>query len=184
MKKWPILLAMMLLLGGCAIWKTAGGPYESSDLGVHVDLPYNWMRYNVDTGRMLIISRDGPLLQKIMIERVDIDNDLTHSKKKFSKNMLPEDVAQLYLDNQSSNKDITNLEVMENAPCDIAGNSGFRALYSYRTKDELDIKCLVYGFLRGENVYLISYTAPGRHYFDLDINTFDTLFKSFRLVKG
>lgn len=175
------LLIVLLFVVGCAAWVKVGGLYKSKPHNFSVELPSGWMRLN--TRDRLYITRDGVLLQNIMIERLNIEKPLEHTKKKFSKDMLPQEVAEVVLDNISSDQTVLNFEVVENIPARISGFPGFRVVFTYKNKDGLRLKSICYGFVTNEWFYGIRYTAAHRYYFDKDLKTFERVFESFKLIK-
>ncbi len=184
MKSMKRLLAAIFIavaLTGCAPWIRTGGPFTSQARNVTVDLPEGWMRLNTDD--YILITRDGELLQSVLIEAFHVDETLKHTKKKLRRGMLPLEASEVIMDNISSNNEITSFEVKENRSAKVAGRQCFRALFTYRDREGLKIKSVYYGFLDGEWFYGIHYTAPQRHYFDRDIKTFEKIVASLRLAK-
>lgn len=179
MKK--ILLILLMLVMGCAPWVQVGGLYQTESQNYSVDLPKGWMRWN--QGNDLLITRDGILLQNIQIARLNIEEPLKHTKKKFSKSMLAQEVAEVVLDNIASNKDVLDFKIIENSPIRISENSGFKAVYTYKTNDGLKIKSVYCGFISDKWFYGINYNAAQRYYFDRDLKVFDDVLKSFKLIK-
>jgi len=179
MKK--LLYIALIFLTGCAAWTQVGALYKNESYNFSVELPQGWMQWN--RGKDLLITRDGVSLQYIQIERVKIEDSLKHTKKKFSKGMLPQEVAEVVLDNIASDKDILNLEVIENIPATISGIPGFKAVYTHKTKDGLKLKSFYSGCITGDWFYGINYTAALRYYFDKDIETFEKVLESFKLIK-
>ena len=131
----------------------------------------------------LIITRDGVLLQHIIITRHDINKELPHTKKKFKKDMLPQEAAEVIIDDMITDTTFLNFEIVENTPAKIAEFSGFKLVSTFKNTDGLKYKNIQYGFINGEWFYSIYYVAPQRYYFDKDIKTFEEVFKSFRLIK-
>jgi hypothetical protein len=166
---------------GCAPWLQVGGLYRMESHNYSVELPQGWMRWN--QGDQLLITRDGVPLQNIQIIRRNIDEPLKHTKKKFSQAMLPQEAAEVILDNIASNKDVLDYSLIENTPLSISGISGFKAIYTYKTKDGLKVKSIYCGFIQDKWFYGINYNAPQRYYFDKDINTFEKVLESFKLIK-
>jgi len=179
MKK--VILFIILLSMGCAPWVQVGGLYKRESYNYSVELPQGWMRWN--KGDDLIITRDGVLLPNIQILRLNIEEPLKYTKKKFSKGMLPQEEAEVILDNIASNKEILNFQLLENNPLKICGNPGFRAAYSYKNQDGLKMKSIYCGFIAGQWFYGIIYNAAERYYFDKDINTFERVLESFKLIE-
>jgi len=179
MKKWLVLLTLVAV--GCAPWVRVGGVYQDTERNFSVDLPPGWMKSNTD--KSLLITRDGVLLQTIIIERFKATEELQHTKKKLEPSMLPHEAAEVIADNISSNPSITDFTLLENAPTTIANRPGFKLLYQYKNKDGLQFKGIYCGFLSGDWLYAFRYTAPARYYFDKDVGTFDKVLKSFAFIK-
>lgn len=175
------LLILLLFIAGCAPWAQVGGVYTSKPHNFSVELPNGWMKFN--TRELLYTTRDGVLLQNIIIERVNIEKPLKHTKKKFAKGMLPQEAAGVVLDNISSDETVLNFEVIENIPARISGFPGFEVVFTYKNKNGLRLKSILYGFIVDEWFYVIRYTAAHRYYFDKDLETFRRVFESFKLIK-
>ena len=179
MKERWLPLVMLISLVGCAPWTQVGGRVVEDSLKFEAELPAGWMRAN-NAENALYITRDGALLQYINVQRIETDNDLKHTKKKFAKDMLPQEVAEIELDDVRSNPNVTNFELLENVPATIDGRPGFKLLYTWRTKDGLKLKRLHYGLALAEWVYRVQYQAPVQHYFDRDFETFERVRASLK----
>lgn len=178
-----ILVLFAFLLVSCATpkWTQVGGEYRNTHLKFLVSLPQGWMR--VDDKNGLAATRQGFSLQTIIISRHDISKPPPHTKKKFLPGMLPQEVAEVALDQFHSNPGYTNLEILENQPATIGGQSGFRAVFTHRSTEGLRKKEVFYGFLLNDQFYFLRYFAPQRYYFDRDLHTFESVVRSFRLVQ-
>ena len=182
MKNLFVLIAAMLLLNGCAPWVRTGGPYEATRENVALELPDGWMRLNSD--KYLLLTRDGVLLQSILVENINVKDPLKHTKKKFRKGMLPLEASEVIVDNIASDGEVLDFEVRESKSAKVAGESGFRVLYSYKTAEGLKMQGVLYGLMHGEGFYLIQYAAARRHYFERDLKTFERVVASARLIKS
>ena len=180
MRRFLLLSAILILVVACVPWVITGGPYVSPRQNISVELPEGWMRENTD--EYLFITRDGPRLQYIMVETIHVDAELKHTKKKFRRKMLPQELAEVIIDQTNSNQEVLNFKVKLNKPTKIKGNPGFKLLYTYKDKDGLRFKCLYYGFLKGEWFYGIGYNAPSRYYFKKELEAFKKVLKSFQLI--
>lgn len=182
MKKLSIVL-MLLVTAGCGPWVRTEGPFTSNTQNFSVDLPQGWMRSNTDQN--LLITRDGILLQRIVSIRQSLSaaKQFSHTRKRVTSGMLPQELAEVVIDDFQSDPDNLEFTVEENAPATVAGNPGFKARVAFRTKDGLPYRCLYYGFISGNWFYGICYIAPQRYYFDKDLATFENVVKSFRLTK-
>lgn len=176
------ILFGVICVAGCALWTQIGGLYTSDAGKFSVELPNGWMKSNaVD---YLLITRDGVLLQNIVIEQIDINKGLQHTKKKLRPDMLPQEAAEVIIDNMTSNPAILNLEVIENIPAKVGGFPGFKLVTTYKNKDGLKFKSVYYGFLWDHWLYSLRYSAPQRYYFVKDLPTFENVVKSFKLIKA
>jgi hypothetical protein len=182
MKRILFLCTIFALITGCISfpWVKADGPYTAPAQNVSVEIPDGWMRKNTDD--YLLVTKDGPLLQYVMVERIHLDQDLKHTKKKFRKGMLPQELARIIIDNNSSNQSILNLKVRSNKPAKIKGHRGFKLLLTYKDKDGLKYKSLYYGFMKGEWFYGIRYNAPQRYYYKKELNAFKKIMGSLKLT--
>jgi hypothetical protein len=88
-----------------------------------------------------------------------------------------------HLDNIASDQNVLNLEIVENNPTRVSGISGFKAIYTYKNKDGLKIKSIYYGFIADKWFYGLNYNAAQRFYFDKDVQTFEKVVESFKLIK-
>jgi hypothetical protein len=179
-----VVLGASLLLGGCVTmpWYPTAGPYTSEADSFAVELPKGWMRLN--SKEDLLITRDGLLLQHVLIERGRVDRPLQHTKKVLTRGMQPQAVAEVILDNISSSERTLDVKVKENRPVQVGGHRGFRLVYTHRDKNGLRFKSVLLGFLAGDDFYLLRYTAAERYYFSKDLATFEQLVTTFKLLRA
>jgi hypothetical protein len=175
---WPLVIVVSLV--GCAPWTQVGGTFRDASLQFQAELPPGWMRSNTAKD-FLLITRDGVLLQYIAVQGLDMDQELKHTKKKFTRGMLPQEVAEIELDEVRSNPAVMHFALLENVPTEISGQPGFKLVYTYRTQSGLLLKRVHYGLLQDNRVYRILYQAPGQYYFDRDLDTFERVRESVQL---
>jgi len=180
-------LSALLFLSGCVRpgWFTVKGPFTMSSQNYEVMLPEGWRRYQ-PANPVLVTTRDGTSLQEIRIAGFEVGGKktpFTHTKKKVQEGMLPQELAEVLLNDLQSNPKYLNFQVQENSPAKVDGHPGFKLVYNYQTASELTEKEETYGFILGKWYYLINYNAPARHYFDQDLATFEKVKDSFRLMK-
>jgi hypothetical protein len=133
------------------------------------------------TTDMLLISKDGILLQNIIIKRMAISDELEHSKKKFRPDMLPHEQAELIADDFASNPSLLNFTILENSPMTINGHRGFRLVFTYKNQGDLRVKSTINGFMVRDWFYQIRYTAAIRYYYDRDMASYNQVVQSFKL---
>ena len=175
-------LLLILFLSGCATWVQVGGNYETSSHNFKTELPEGWRRYNHDSSKVLI-TKDGLSLQWIAISRAPIDEKLSFTQKKFSKQMLPQEAAEVAIDNFRSNPKISNMQIIENSPAVIGGYNGFKIVYKYQTDKGLTKTGVYYCSLVDEWGYKINYEAPARYYYSKYLPALEKVRESFKLLK-
>ncbi len=182
MKKLLLIPLMLLsIVSGCAPWQSTGGRFTSSWNDFAVELPEGWVRENRND--FIHMTRDGFPLQSIYIGRTRVDEfELKYTKKKLAKGMLPQEVAEVLLDNMASNPAMSNLEVKENSPAKISGKPAAKIVVMFRNKDGLKMKTISFRLVMDEWLYTISYTAPLRYYFDRDAKAFEKIVTHFRFL--
>jgi hypothetical protein len=173
---------LLLLIPACAPWIKPGGSYESSTHNFYVNIPKGWMM--LDTDQYLLISGDGPFLQYVLVQDRPLTRPFRNTKKKFNRHMLPQEAADVIIDEITSDRSILNFEIIENVPTQIHDHDGFRVVFTYKNREGLKLKTIYLGFLTGKRFYNIRYTAVERYYFEKDIEAFGEVVKSFRLIES
>jgi hypothetical protein len=197
-------LILTLLLVSCAPYVLVEGKYSASAENFEVELPSGWRKHEMafdqnPASRSILeelekrrtlswdalrLTRDGLLLQQIGIGKVTLDRELPHTKKRFSKDLLPQELAELIIDDIRSNPDITDFKVFENSPAKVGGQPGFKLVFTYQTKNRLTIKTAYYGVKLGDWYYYLAYQAPQRFYFDKDYPVFEKVKESFKFLRA
>jgi hypothetical protein len=175
----PIL---SLIICGCAAWQLVQIPYKWRYSNFEATLPEGWMKFNSPVD-LLFLTKDGEFLQNIRFfrYRIDKEKELPLSKKKFMKEMLPQEIAELIVNEMSLDKNKNNLKILENTPVSISGTEGFRLQYVFNTPEHLKLKSIDYGFKYDKYIYLIRYQAAEQFYFDKDIEAFNGLIDGFKI---
>jgi hypothetical protein len=145
-------------------------------------LPDEWRRFNLDRSQVLI-TKDGFSLQWISVSRTPIDKALDFTQKKYSTDMLPQEAAEVAIDNLRSNPQIFNMQIIENDPVLIGAYAGFKIVYQYQTDKGLTKKGVYYCSLVDEWSYKINYEAPARYYFEKDLPALELVKETFKLLK-
>ena len=179
MKRSLLICVILVFVAGCVPWIRTGGLYSAPAQNVVVELPDGWMRLN--SNDYLLITRDGVMLEFILIEKIFVDDALKHTKKKFRRGMLPQELAEVILDNIGSNQNNLKLNVISNVPQKISGHSGFKATFTFNNKDGLKYKSIYHGFMSGDYFYGIRYNASQRHYYARELETFKRVVASLKL---
>ena len=182
MKKILILLVSVLLITSCASVAERRSLKDLSDNDFSVEIPNGWWKpKHLDK---YLITKDGVFLQYVLIQQRPIDRPYRNTKKKLNKGMLPQEAADVIIDEIASDRRIYHFNVIENAPAIIDGREGFKILFTYKDKKGSTFKTLYYGFISGDSFFNLRYNAAMRHYFEKDIADFEKILSSFRIVKA
>lgn len=152
--------------------------------------PDTWDRVEID-GKMQTVplesvstTRDGTRLQAITVTRRFHDTSFPHLKKKTNANMLPVEVADLYVSELRKSSGLERLKVLSNKPATVGGKPAFRLEMEYKNDDGLRIRLLSYGYVDKTGFYTLNYRAPYLYYFERDYKRFVSLVLSFKELKG
>jgi hypothetical protein len=128
-------------------------------------LPVGWVHIAINDS--LLITRDGPGIQRIEINYYEHKKAFEKLKKSSSSNMLPSELAELYISNlkAADTNGLPSLEVISNEPTEISGQQGFALHLKFTTESGLHHESLVKGFAIDKGFYVTSYIAPSLHFF-------------------
>lgn len=183
MRKVFMGIAVMLLLCGCIKRPWTPAPtteHISVSQNVRLTLPDGWMLSGRDD--VLLVTRDGVRLQNVIVATINVKDELKYTKKKFKRGMLPLEQAGVILDNIASNPNRAALKVHSKKPAMVAGHQAFRTEVTFKDKNGLMYRGLLYGFMQNDWFYLVRYVAPNRHYFARDKEHFEKIVSSIKLV--
>ena len=179
MKKiaWIAIFIFTASVLSCA---NAGKVYQPGSYSFKVKIPAGWRKIDRP---YLLITKEGPFLQNIMVQNRSIRKSFRYTKKKMQKEMLPEEAAQLIIDEYTSDKNIGNLKILNNAPADINGHNGFKIYLTYTGPKGHEFHTLYFGFIKADTFFNLRFTAGSRQYYQKDIETFKRMMTSFEVFK-
>ena len=169
-----------LLTAGFMACAHTGGLSQPVSYSFTIDIPDGWRK--IDNNRYLFITKENPFLQYVMVQNRPIGRMFRHTQKKLEKQMLPEEAAQIIIDEIASDENILNFSVLENNPAEIQGHDGFKILFTYSDKKGYRFKTLYYGFIKEDTFFNLRYTAAEQDYFQQDVGTFNRMLNSFEVV--
>ena len=180
-----ISLFFALCLAGCASltpWtQLKSGEYKDGARDFSSVVPLDWMRFNQLS--YFVMTRDGTVLDRIVVAREKNNAKLEFTKKVFTKEMTTEDLAEVEIDNLKAGDQIGKLEILSNKPAAIGGQEGFRLEYTYViTPGGLKIHGIEYGFRYKDWIYRVLFEAAAQHYFDSTLGDFQKFVDHFRLL--
>ena len=179
-----IIVVMASLLIGCPyhIWEPVGSEVGFTSFQVTTDIPPGWHRF-YDGSDDLLISYDGLTLQNIRIREVSLEELIPEVNNEKLSDMAPDDLIAWVNNSSPGNISILKIEVLEAAPSTLNGINGKRLLVSGESHKGLRYKQLHYVYFQEGRVYIFSFTAVSRHYFDRDEPVFEKIRMSFQDIK-
>jgi hypothetical protein len=171
MRNIVVCVGLSLFLAGCGLFAMPelGKTYKANaDLMLVPQTQWN-VNKNNDS---LLWTKHGPLLDRLDIFAGLEEDDVLikiygkDNPNKFKPTMTSLEIIDLYKNSLTYSGGV-NAEIGEIAPVQVAGSDGFEFEVSFRTADGLKKKGVGQGFVREEKLYLMVFTAPSSHYFDL-----------------
>ena len=173
MKRYFYLLCL-LLMGTTACVAT-----RPNDLLYSVNLPDQWRM--VDSDDLFMLTKDGPSNQYILVQQRSIEEPFTHTKRMFNKAMLPQEAAEVVLDEIASDRSVLNFHVIENTPAKLSRYEGFKVIFTYRTENGSAYKTIYYGFLKDHWFFSVRYNVSLNHESPQNLEAFQKVLDSFKL---
>ncbi|MBF0523163.1 MAG: hypothetical protein HQL24_08930 [Candidatus Omnitrophica bacterium] len=179
--KYSLGILLVVFLTGCAPWqyidmnnsKWSSGPFESV-------LPNGWMKFN-SPNHILMVTKDGFLLQAISITKSKTNQELPYTKKKIKEDMLLEEISSLVVDEMSLDQSYKNLKILMNKPVKVGGVDAFEIEFTFNNDDFVKYHVLTYGFLLKKQFYELEYAATEQHYYKHDLKDFEEFVGSFNV---
>ncbi|WP_324779804.1 hypothetical protein [Thiobacillus sedimenti] len=177
-------LAVALILAslaGCATWTRVdpGSRAESQAGGYSLELPLGWVRRTADT-HDFFVTRDGPALNYILVMRQPHDRTLPNTRRPTRADMLPHEVAELYLAEWRGNEATANLVVLSNTPVLLDGKPAVRLHVRYRNERGLPIERVMVVCVDARGRLTLLFEAPAIVYFQRGLPAFDAMVASVR----
>ena len=172
---------MFVFAAGFAACTHTGGVSKPASYSFTIDIPEGWRK--IDNNRYLFVTKESPFLQYIMVQNRPIGRSFRHTKKKIQRDMIPEEAAQIIIDELISDQNLINLMILANTPATIQENEGFKILYTYSDSEGQVYKTLYYGFIKEDTFFNLRFTAAERIYFQRDIGDFRNVLNTFQIIK-
>ena len=171
----------LFLLTAWACGGQLGGFSESNLRNFSIELPEGWRKLN--NPQYLMITREGAFSQYILVQQRRIDKPFRHAEKKFNKNMLPQQAAEVIMDEISLDSRVLNFRLIECVRAQVNQYDGFRIVFTYKEKGGLNFKTVFYGILEGDWFYSLRYSVELQKYSNEDIKAFQKVLNSFKIVR-
>lgn len=144
-----------------------------------LELPLGWVRHAADSNDFFV-TRDGPALNYIVVNRQPHDRKLPHTKRETRADMLPHELAELAIAEWRSSEATANLEVLSNTPVRVDGKPAVRVHIRYKNERGLPIERLMVALVDARGRWSIQYEAPSIVYFQRGLPDFEAMLASVR----
>ncbi len=175
-------VAFFIFAASCLSCANTGGIYQPASYSFTIQIPAGWRK--IDNNRYLFVTKESPFLQYVMVQNRPISRSFRNTEKKLKTDMLPEEAAQIIVDEIASDQNILNFAVLDNIPAAIQGHDGFKILFTYNDQKGSKFKTLYYGFIKEDTFFNLRFTAADQVYFQRDIETFKRMLNSFQVIKA
>ena len=152
----------VLLVCICLI--CSAGAVAEDEFNFSIDMPAGWWRVNTD--KYLVITRDGAFKHYILVQERPLSKPFKNTGKILKKSHLPNEAAQIVIDEVTADPNLTGLQMIENNPSNVAGKPGFQLTFLYTDPAGIIFKTIYYGCIDGEHYYNLRYSASEQKYFD------------------
>jgi hypothetical protein len=180
MKKSSTLLLLLFFISSCASLAQQRSLKDLPGSDFTIEIPAGW--WKPARINQFLITRDGAFKQYVLIQKRPLARPFRHTKKTIKQGMLPQEAAGIIIDEIASDRNILNFKVLQNAPAVIEGNAGFKIVFTYGGKNGSSYKTLYYGFIHGSSFYSLRYNARRQSFYAKDLEAFEAMVKSFRLL--
>jgi hypothetical protein len=179
MRKLLLPFVLALLIAGCAPWAAvdpANRLIKVKD-DYSLEAPLGWVRRNYDVYDVFL-SRDGPLLNFIAIDREKHDRELPRTKRKTSASLLPQEVAELVIAEQKAVDSRGSFTILSNQPAILGSKAAVRVHTRWKNERGLPIERLTYALVDEKGRLAFIYEAPGLVYFPKAVADFEAAIKT------
>ncbi len=177
-KRIVLLLAVVALVSGCAVWTRLDGA-TLSHAGASIKTPVDWMHLSARKDS-LMITRDGVGIQFIDAAYLVDDKIFPKSKQVFSKDSPPQEMAQRFVGELRQLPGLTGLEVKNVAPETVAGRPGFRVLVEWRNDRGAAFQRVIAGAAVDNGLLVLQYQSLKRYFYARDLPEFERVLQSLK----
>ncbi|MBW1999220.1 MAG: hypothetical protein JRJ29_14820 [Deltaproteobacteria bacterium] len=171
---------LVILLCSCTAGIKHNEDVRLSGYNFSIEFPENWKR--LDSKRFLIFTRENPFLQYILVQQRPIGKSFRNTKRKITRGMLPEEAAEVVLDEITLDRSVIDLHLVKNEPATVNQYDAFKLIFTYSTRQGGNYRTIYYGMIRGDWFYSLRYNASRNHYSEADIEAFLKVLDSFTIL--
>ncbi|HVN47858.1 MAG TPA: hypothetical protein VMU30_03440 [Bacteroidota bacterium] len=178
-----VSLIFCICLCGCAVSNFSQMPsiFVDSHKLFTFTAPPNWYKYKHESkDSTVVMTVDGLELQYIRVAARSTKSNLSNTKRKITKGMVPQELADVFIDDLKSDHEMMNLEILDNQPATIREHEGFQFEYRFITPKGLKKKGVMCGYLENEQACIVQYVAAEQVYFQKDFAAYESVKSSLR----
>ena len=152
----------------------------TDEFNFSIDIPEGWWR--VKTDKYLVVTRDGAFKHYVLVQERPLSKPFKNTGKILKPTLLPNEVAQIVVDEVSADPNLTGLQIIENNPATVAGKPGFQLTLFYTDPAGIIFKTMYHGCIHGDRYYNLRYAASEEKYFNEEAwQIFSGVRKSFKI---
>lgn len=177
-----LVLFVIASLVGCTPWARvdpANARFESGKGDFSLTQPAGWVRRTADANT-LFLTRDGPALNVIVVNRQPHDQKLPATKRETRADMLPIELAELAIAEWKNAGDTENLVVVSNTPAVVGGKPAVRLHIRWKNERGLPIDRLSYALADDKGRFSLQFQAPALVYYARGLADFEAMVASVR----
>lgn len=168
-------------LSGCvAQWEKVSSKNKTvSQSGMMLELPDNWVVINPNK-KLHIVSHDGPSLNSITIEKIELADMSKKLNVPVSQSMDMLEASKKFLSYWSKSTGVSEFDVVTEDYVETQGKGQFYIEWTFKDPEGATIRTISQGTIIGNALINVGYTAPNIHYFDKHSDAFKSILSSIR----
>lgn len=171
------LLLSIIFFSGCASgWKLTSTRFKNSKY--FFAPPPRWMI--TEEGSSAILSCHGPSLDKILIICHKVSDPFPFTNLRANPEMLPHELGEIIISRIIAAPQVSNVMLLDESISQVDNRPSVKLAVDYRING-IQFTDLIYAFIDGLFLYELRYTAAKRHYYQQNLNIFETVVKSFKV---
>ena len=179
--KTVVLLGLILLSACVPTWQLTQEKPPSLKM-FEVELPESWLYLKDNSGKSIIASTDGPLIQRIFVGYETFDKAFAKTEREVTGDTLISEVMDYYIaEVKASNAELV-FESEEKSLVEVSENEGFRVIMAYKNAKGLRFKKEIIGTRNQDGMFFLAYDAPVILYYEKSKPVFDDVVQSFKIL--
>lgn len=177
-----LILAVLFLSGCVPTYKAIQQPeLQPDNKSFKIIVPVGWVQLT-NINRTTFITKEGPYLQKMVVEQVPREELFKATKIKIKKDIIVTELAEYYIAEYKKQNQRVTVTHKETLPATIDNKQGFKVIMEFSNAKGLVFDVITYGLYHQDHFYALYYQAPRLYYFNRDLPVFNAMVDSFTLT--